>query len=477
MIRAARACSRYVSAVPVALALASLLGAQKPRANAKAPAQPRKECNVNIVGVTVNGVPSHAESFGTSTGQHNTFYGGGFDARCAGTDQRIRSDSAEQYGDEKRLILLGNVHYTEVRVKLDSDKMTYFTGDERLIAEGNVRGVTKTGTRFLGPRAEYLRVAKGVRDRSRLTAESRPNVWLSPTDAGSSAKDSTHLQADQVISDNDSLVYAKGKVIIDRPDLVSTSDSAFIDNGREFLRLVYTPKLVGRGERKFTLEGDVIDAYSKQRKVQRVRSSQHARATSEDVLMTADTIDLRITAEKLSRAFAWGPSHARAKSRDQDLTADSIDVLMPAQQLREMHAIRRAMAASVADTTKIISKENDWLRGDTIVAHFDSAASGDTSSRPAVRQIVARGAATPASSFYQVAPGGVGKTDKPNVNYVTGRQITVDFRDRKVESVTVKGSASGFYVEAVPDSTRVKAPADSTSRPPAPSRKAKGTKP
>jgi lipopolysaccharide export system protein LptA len=442
--------------------------------------QPAKECSVDIRSVQVNGVvTSHAEAFGTPTRERNIFYGGGFDARCAGTTQRIRSDSAEQFGDEKRLNLIGNVHYTETRLKLDSDRMTYFTGEERLIAEGNVRGITSTGTHFTGPRAEYLRVAKGIRDRSRLTAESRPNVWLSPTDAGSDSKDSTNLQADRVISENDSLVYAKGKVVIERPDLATTSDSAFMDNGKEIVRLAYTPRIVGRGDRKFTLEGDFIDIYSKKRKVQRVKSSGHAKATSEDVLLTADSIDLRITGEKLSRAYAWGPGRARAKSTEQDLTADSIDVVMPGQVLREMHALRNATAEGAADTAKIISKDPDRLKGDTIVAYFDSVAAGDTSHKPAIRQIIARGSSmSPASSYYQVAPAGTGKTDKPNVNYVMGREIIVDFKDHQVDSVTVSGQASGFYLEAPTDSSGAKVAADSTTkRSPAPKKPAATKKP
>ena len=461
MINVRRGNPRRLVAMLLQSAVASILPAQgtTPVQRGQRP----RECDVDIHNVQVNGVvTSHMQTFGTPSGQRNLFYGGGFDARCVGTNQRIRSDSAEQYGDEKRLILIGNVHYTEARVKLDSDRMTYFTGEERMIAEGNVRGLTSTGTHFTGPRAEYLRVAKGIRERSRLTADSRPDVWLSPTDAGSDNKDSTNLQADLVISENDSLVYAKGKVVIERPDLATTSDSAFMDNGKEIVRLSYTPKIVGRGQRKFSLEGDFIDIYSQKRKVQRVKSSGHARATSDDVLLTADTIDLRVVGEKLSRAFAWGSTRARATSRDQYLTADSIDVAMPGQALREMHAIRNALAEGIADTARIITKDRDQLKGDTIVAFFDSVATGDTTNKPAIRRIIARGSATPASSYYQVAQSGEGKTERPNINYVTGRGITVEFKDHQVAYVTVIGQASGFYLEASIDSAATKGARDST---------------
>ena len=444
-------------------AVAALEGQNVP---ASAAGQPSRECVVIFTGVTLKGVPSHSAIVRTFSGAYNTFYGGGFNARCEGTDQRLRSDSAEHWGDDKKLILIGHVHYTEARLKLDADLITYFTAEERLVAEGNVSGVTSTGTRFRGPRAEYLRVARGVRDRSRLTAESRPNVWLSPKDAGPGAKDSVSLQADRVISDNDSLVYAKGRVVIERSDLLATSDSAFLDNGREFARLTLTPKVVGRGERKFALEGGAIEVFSRQRQVQRVKSFANARATSEDVTLEADTIDLRIADEKLARAYAWGARRASAHAKGQDMTADSIDVVMPGQVLREMRAVRHARAESRPDSTRIVSVEPDFLLGDTIVARFDSvAAAGDTAGKPAVRQIVATGSlASPAASFYQDAPSEADRTGRPNINYVTGRRITVDFRNGQVRNVNVKDKVSGIYLEAVPDSARAKAALDSAVR-------------
>lgn len=425
-----------------------------------------KECVVVIAGVKVHDtLSSHSNAIKMEDGQYTTYYGGGFDAKCEGTDQRLRSDSAEQRGSEKKMVFLGHVHYTEVRMKLDSDLMTYFTVEERLVAEGNVSGVTSNGTRFMGPRAEYLRVARGVRDKSRLIADGRPDVWISPKDAGPGSRDSVNLKADRVISENDSAMYAKGKVVIERPDIVATGDSAFMDNGKEIVRLSLTPKVVGRGERKFTLEGDFIDAYSKQRQVDRVRSSGHAKATSEDVTLTADTIDLRIAGQKLERAFAWGATRALAHSKEQDITADSIDVRMPGQALREMRAIRAARAEGYPDSTKILSKERDWLAGDTIVAQFDTAVAGDSSSRPKVRRIVATGMPLrPATSLYQVAPGGVGKTNRPNLSQNTGHQIVVDFKDGAVANVNVRGHASGIYLEAIPDSARAKDASDTVSK-------------
>lgn len=459
---------------------AALIGAAVAFTAASAPVaaqrEARKPCSLVFTEVKLRDTVTHMQSFKTATGQYNSFIGG-VDAVCAGSDQRILADSAENYGDEKRLLLIGNVHYKEAKVKLDADRMTYYTGDERIVAEGNVIGVTNTGTHFTGPQAEYWRVAPGIRTRSKLEANSRPDMWVSSVDAGGASgggasKDSVHIQADKVISDNDSLVYAKGKVIIDRPDITATADSAYMDNGIEFVRLTGTPQVTGRGERKFALNGNIIDAYSKQRQIARVKSSGDAKAVSDDITLTADSLDLRISNQKMDRAYAWGPKRAKAHSTDRDITADSIDIVMPGQVVREMRALRNARAETQPDTSKIIPSEPDWLRGDTLTARFDTVATGDTVNKPSVKSIVASGSA---KSYYQVAPGGMpGKTKTPNVNYVTGKLITVNFIDKAVKTVNVIGKADGIYIEALPDSSSVTPRKDSTATKTAPK---KDTKP
>jgi len=423
----------------------------------------QKECVVAITGVQVNGVPT------THLTVHNkdtTWAGAGVDAKCEGTDQRILSDSAEHYADKKLLILIGHVHYTEKRLKLDADRLTYYTGDEKLIAEGNVVSVTNTGTRFAGPHAEYLRPAVGVRAKSHLTAEPRSSIWVSPQDAGKDSKDSVNIQADRIVMDNDSLIFAKGIVVIERPDLLSTSDSAFVDKYTEFARLMQTPKVIGRGDRHFTLEGELIDIFSKAHEVERVKSSGHAKSVSDDVTLDADTIDLRVATQKLERAYAWGRSRAHANSKEQKITADSIDVMMPGQVLRTMYAVGNALAESIPDSAKLVSKKLDYLQGQTIVAQFDTLAKGDTASQPSIRQIFAMGIpGTRAKTYYQAVRASQAKTDEANVNYALADSITVRFRQKKVFDVRMRGNVEGFYIEAVTDTSKTKK--DSTAAKPA----------
>jgi hypothetical protein len=284
-------------------------------------------------------------------------------------------------------------------------------------------------------------------------ATGRPVTRLAPGDAGGSSKDTVELVADQVTTVGDSLNYAGGSVVITRPDLKAVSDSSFMDSGREYARLIGRPRVDGLGESKFTLVGKVIDLWSKDKKLERVLSADSARATNEDVTLVADTIDLRLSAQQLERAYAWGRSRARAHTTDRDIVADSIDVIMPGQLIRQLRALRAAQATSRTDSTQFVSTENDWLKGDTVVASFDSVkAAGDTTTKPVIKSIYAGGSA---SSFYQVQSS-QGAKAAPNLNYVKGKSITVDFgADKAVKRVTVREQATGVYLElAPPDSVK-----------------------
>ena len=432
-----------------------------------APTAPR-DCSLQFRSVMVNGQPTTTYArFTVGLDRTNDFIGGGVDAFCANTDQRVTADSAEQLGNERLVYLIGRVRYTENRVTLAADRMTYYMGEERLVAEGNVVGRTSTGTHFRGPRATYLRAKAGLRTRSRLDAGGRPDTWISAQDAGtdSTKRDSTHVLADSVISDNDSLIYARGRVIIDRPDLSATADSAMLDQGRELAALRQSPTVRGKGDSPFTLDAAEIDIFSRQRSAERVRSAGNANAKSDEVSLKADTIDLRIADRKLSRAIAWGPTRAKATQTEREITADSIDVRMPGQVIRTMHAIRGARAESLPDSTKIRSNERDWFAGDTIEAEFDTTAQSDTS-KSVIRLLTSRGSA---KSWQQAARENVPVPDSmPAINYMTGRVIGVEFGDdRQLARVRVTDQVSGVLVQPVADSAKT---AVKPTRPPGGSR-------
>ncbi len=198
-----------------------------------------------------------------------------------------------------------------------------------------------------------------------------------------------------------------------------------------------------------------------------MKSLGHGLATSDDITLKSDTIDLRVSDQKLQRAYSWGKSRAHAHSKDQDITADSIDVIMPDQTLRMMRSVGRAVAESNPDSLKIVSKKLDRLDGDTVIAEFDTLTAADTSKQPAIKTIIANGTpAGRAKSYYQVARNGEPKTDRPNINYTLADTITVAFRQRQVYRIRYQGHVEGFYDELATDTAKA-VKKDSTTLKPA----------
>jgi hypothetical protein len=391
-------------------------------------------------------------SFKLPSGQYNIFTGGHVVARCPAQHLVLRSDSLESYGDDGRILFIGHADYSEPRLKLTAENLTYFQRDERLLAVQNVDARLPTGSTLRGPQLEFFRSIPRVRPQQSATAVGRPTINLVQRDSQGRAQPPVNVTGNTVYLVGDSVVSAQGDVVVVRPELTATGDSLYVDGGSGLLRIMRRPKITGTKGRPFTLVGETIDLLSRRRKLERVLAKNAAEANSEDLNLKSDSIDLRVTDDQLQRAIAWGKSRARATSPTQAIVSDSIDVLMPAQRVRELHAVRGATAEGAPDTTKFRTKENDRLTGDTIVAHFDSVPARDTASKPRIRQLVAIGHAT---SLQHLPPRDTSLC-VPAVNYVRGRLITVQFDSARVSTVHVSDpdQSGGVYIEPDADSTR-----------------------
>jgi len=396
-----------------------------------------------------------------ATGNRNSFWGGGIVAHCIGQGNTLTADSAEYFGAQGLLHLIGNVHYTEPRLTVDSRTMTYYQTDDHLHAEGDVVAVMSNGNTLRGPSADYYR-SRPQRPMARMFAPGRPTVTLVQRDTSGRgrAPDTAHVVANQITMQGDSLVYASGRVQITRPDLLATGDSTFLDSGHDFARLMREPMVKGLGSRTFTLTGGVIDVFSKNRQVERVVATPSGHALSQDMELVADTVDLRIQNNQLQRVIAWGKGRARAVSPEREIVADSIDAIMPGQRVREVRALRNAFAESNPDSG-VVSTQRDWMRGDTIVARFDTVVVTDTANRPRIREIIAEGNAR---SFYQMK-NSRGPQTQPTINYVRGRIIEILFQDRRVATVTVTDKATGVLIEPVAESPGGVSPTPTQGRP------------
>jgi hypothetical protein len=399
-----------------------------------------------------------------------TFLGGNVVIVCKQRGITLHGDSAEHFPDHDQLV--GHASADEPRFHVTSNFLNYFPNDERVVAVGEVHATTASGSTLVGPQAEYRRAVPRVRPREQMNALARPTITIVQRDSTGKLAPPMTVIAEHVFMDGDSLIYGGGNVIITRPAdnlkdtaLTATGDSAFIDQGKETMQLMRNPKLVGKKDHPFTLTGTLIELYSKNRKLNRVLSRANAKAVSDSMTLTSDTIDLRVRNDLLDHAYAWSSvNRATVVSPSQNMVADSLDVSMPGQQLQLVHALRRAFAQGRPDTTKYkVAKPDttDWLRGDTIVAHFDTAARApkDTSKTPQIQRLVALGHA---SSLYHLAPSDSSER-RASINYVTARDITVSFdSSHKVATVTTVDSIAGFFVEARPDTTARRAGAPAT---------------
>jgi hypothetical protein len=386
------------------------------------------------------------------------YAGGGVKIVCPERKITITGDSAERFQDHDQMI--GHAVYDEPRLHVTSDFLTYFQNDERVVAVSNVHARLPNGSTLDGPQAEFRRAVPRIRPRQQISAIARPTITIVEKDSTGKTLEPTKVVANTVFMDGDSLIYGGGQVIITRTDITATADSAFIDQTHETMHLMRNPVIVGKRDRPFTLYGDLIDAFWHDRKLTRVLSQANARAVSDSMTLTADTLDLRVRNDQLDHAYAWGGTRqARVVSPAQNMVADSLDVSMPGQRIRLVRAIDHAFAQGKPDTARFIVQApdtTDWLKGDTIIARFDTvAAKRDTTKNPTIESLTAVGHA---SSLYHLAPSDSAER-RPAINHVTARIINIAFNDSsKVQTVTTVDSVSGVYLEPRPDSTLRRAP-------------------
>jgi hypothetical protein len=374
--------------------------------------------------------------------------------RCPARGITLVGDSAERYPD--RDFVIGHVTYDEPRIHITSDFLNHFPNEERVVAIGNVNARLPSGSTLVGPIAELKRASPKLRPHNQVIAKSRPTITIIEKDSAGKPREPTVVVGENVFMDGDSLIYASGVVTITRPEITASADSMFMDQTKETMQLMRHPQLQGKKEKPYTLTGELIDLYSKDKKLQRIIARANAKAVSDSMTLTADTIDLRVRNDLLDHAYAWGKTQrAHVVSATQDMLADSLDVSMPSQKIRLVRALRKAYAEGVPDTNRFkLEKptDRDWLRGDTITAHFDSTVTDTSKKNPDVKRLLASGHA---SSYYHLAPSDSTER-RPAINYVSARVINIEFEKSKVATVTTVDSVAGVYIEPKPDSAAVR---------------------
>jgi hypothetical protein len=213
------------------------------------------------------------------------------------------------------------------------------------------------------------------------------------------------------------------------------------------------------------LEGDSILVLMAGDQVREIQSWPNASARGQQLQLEAPMLRLLIEGNEIARAVAsagdsartgairtqGGEPWARSVSEEYALTADSIDILRPGGQLERVVAVGRARANAM---TAVVPSDsllgNDWLVGDTITGHFTAV---DTllapGGEPELERLVATGNAR---ALYHILDdaGQAGTRERPAVNYVIGRVVTLALAAGEVRSAQVVGPSTGVYLEPLP---------------------------
>ncbi|MEO7363570.1 MAG: hypothetical protein ABI120_24780 [Gemmatimonadaceae bacterium] len=377
--------------------------------------------------------------------------GGGFVGHCTGEKNTLKADSAEYYQINGFVNLFGNVTYEEKgEFRVTSSHAIYLVKEGKLIADGNVNALQlKSGSTFVGPLIEYYRVMPDIREVSRLHAPNSPKVTIKQKDSTGKELEPVTITAATLDDTGDSTLIASGNVVILRTDITARSDSANYNKPTGNARLIRQANIESTSkDQAFTLAGDTIDLFAHDQIVDRVLAKHFGKAKSGEVNMSSEVLDLRLLDRKIERAYVYGVGRAKADTKSQSLEADSMDILLPNQRIRELRAFGRAQAISKPDSMKMQSEENDVLRGDSVIAQFDSLKNpADTSAKAEIKRVVAMGNA---SSKVQIASR-QGREFPPAINYIRGKHLVVQFDSGQVRLVAVDSAASGGYYEPVID--------------------------
>jgi len=391
----------------------------------------------------------------------NYFAGGNVQLSCRSTQISMRSDSVAAYAGNV-VQFIGHVQYRDSSLTMDADRGTYYKAGERWEARGNVQTHNLvTGSTLTGPSLDYYRVVKGVRDTLEMYAVGRPTInYVESDSAGGRKLEPYVIVADRVRFKGDDRIWAGGKVTIDRSDFAARSDSMRLDTGAgsDGTLIGGEPVLHGIGADSFRLSGKRIDLALQQRELSKVAAKGQGHAVNRDWDLTADTIAIDLKSRKIERTLAWGTAtRPYAVSTSYAMRADSLALDSPGQLLQEVRGYRKAWLGGTVDS---VTQDRDWMKGDTVIAHFTPSDSAGKQ-----RAVLSRIEARAAAQSYHLDKNGKAPR-RPSINYARGDAIVVTMQNTPnggVDRVDIHGKVDGIQLEATADSG-VTIPADSAPR-------------
>jgi hypothetical protein len=380
----------------------------------------------------------------------NYFAGGDVRLSCRGAQISMQSDSVAAYAGNL-VQFIGNVKYRDSTLSMDADFGTYYKAGERWEARGKVTTQNlKTGSTLTGPSLDYYRVVKGVRDTLEMYAVGRPRIRYFADDSTAKAEEPYLIVADRVRFKGSDRIWAGGKVTIDRSDFAARGDSLRLDTGQgsDGTLLGSGPTIRGLSADSFSLTGSRIELKLDRRELSNVLAKGEGHAISKEWDLVADTISLDLKSRKLERTLAWGKTtRPYITSPSYAMRADSLQLQTPAQRLREVRGFGKAWLGGEVDS---VSKDRDWLRGDTVAAEFTARDSSGTS-----RAVLSRIEAKKDAQSYHLERNSK-FPQRPSINYARGNTIVVTMgkgQNAEVDRVEVRGQVEGLQLEASADTT------------------------
>lgn len=374
----------------------------------------------------------------SQAGGRRSFWSGGVWARCVGQTTTMYADSVAWFGDLNRMDFVGNVRFRDSTVILDAHRANYYPGDERIEAFENVFLVSRvTGSTLSGPRLTYWR-ATTFRPQSELFSTGRPTVeYRTP---GDTAAEPYLIVGQRVRLRGQSTAWAGGDVTIRRSTVDAKGDSASLDVARDEGALIGHAEASGGAEETgYQISGRRIDFRLRAGSLVWVQARGSANTLSADWRVVGDTIEFLLANDLIQAGSAWGDSTLpQAVSVSQTIQADSLAIDAPNQLLTEVRGYGRARATAIDS----LSARSDWMSGDTVIARFDSTATGN-------RHLSRLEAHSNAHAFYHVY-NEEDRARPPAINYSRGRHITALFKpDQVLDRVDIVDAADGVYLEPV----------------------------
>jgi hypothetical protein len=366
--------------------------------------------------------------------------------------------------------LIGNVVYTDSLKEIRTDRSLQYQERIGIVAvEGNATMIDrKTGSVLLAPEGLVYTRENETRPSKLEVFRGRPYLTLVDSARNGAPQDTMHVRSDQMVITGQDQFTGRGTVEIRRGQLNATGAQTVFNDSTGIMQLWGIARIIGEN---YDVRGDSIYTELEGDEFRTVRVFRNARIVSEDLNVTGVRLNIAFDSGAVQRLIAVGQKRdstntsiiavqAEAVAPEFTLKADSIDAVAPKQKLELVTAVGDAYGVRAPDSLDLKLPEmirSDWLRGDTVIAHFTEASDSakarrpksDTASDRVLERLIAIGReAKPATATYRMRAAG-DTTNNLEVGYIAARRITAVFKDGAVHDVDAEGQIQGLYLQPI----------------------------